>query len=89
MAILDVISSLAFSQKSDIYKKLVVEEQKVRELSRRRVEHRRSRLVVSRCQVLVDKSDMAYVKAEIDKVLTDLKTNPVDSIAPHPNQEFH
>ncbi|VXD13772.1 pitrilysin family protein [Marinoscillum sp. 108] len=80
MAILDVISSLAFSQKSDIYKKLVVEEQKVRELSAGGLNTVDPGLW-SVDAMLVDKSDMAYVKTEIDKVLTDLKTNPVDSIA--------
>ncbi len=78
MAVLDVIGSLAFSQKSDIYKKLVVEEQKVRQLSGGGMNTKDPGLW-SVNTVLVNKQDMTYVKAEIDQVLESLKTEPVDA----------
>jgi len=77
MATLDIISGLAFSEKSDIYKKLVVEEQKVRNLSAGALNTVDPGLW-SVNTMLVNKDDMAYVKKEIDKVLEDLKSNPVD-----------
>ncbi len=77
MAVLEVISSLAFSEKSDIYKKLVVEEQKVRRLGAGALSTVDPGLW-SVNTMLVNKDDMAYVKSEVDKVLSDLKNNPVD-----------
>ena len=78
MAVLDIIGILGFSQKSDIYKKLVVNEQKVRNLSAGGMNLVDPGLwTVS--SVLVNKEDMAYVKSEIDALLEKLKTEPVDS----------
>lgn len=77
LAVLDVISGIAFSEKSDMYKKLVVEEQKVRNLGAGALNTVDPGLW-SVNTMLVNKADMAYVKEEIDKVLEDLKTNPVD-----------
>jgi zinc protease len=80
MAVLDVIGTLAFSQKSDIYKKLVIDEQKVRQLSAGGFNTVDPGLW-SVNSVLVKKEDMSYVKSEIDQVLERLKTEPVDSIS--------
>lgn len=78
MATLDIIGKLAFSEKSDIYKKLVVEEQKIRQLSAGAMNTVDPGLW-SVNSVLVDKKDMDYVKSEIDQVLEKLKTEPVDT----------
>ncbi|MFY0608283.1 MAG: insulinase family protein [Cyclobacteriaceae bacterium] len=78
MAVLDIIGSLAFSQKSEIYKKLVVEEQKVRQLSAGGLNTKDPGLW-SVNTVMVSKEDMTYVKSEIDKVLESLKSEPVDA----------
>lgn len=77
-AVLDVISGIAFSQKSDIYKKLVVEEQKVRSLDAGALNTVDPGLW-SINTVLVNKEDMGYVKAELDKLLEKLKTEPIDA----------
>ncbi|QSE98266.1 M16 family metallopeptidase [Fulvivirga lutea] len=79
MAVLDVIGNMAFAEKSDIYKKLVIEEQKVRSLSAGGLNMVDPGLW-SVNAVLVDKSDMSYVKSEIDALLEKLKTEPVDSV---------
>ncbi|MFT7030556.1 MAG: zinc protease [Marinoscillum sp.] len=78
MAVLDVIGSLAFSQKSDIYKKLVVDEQKVRQLGAGGLNTVDPGLW-SISTTLVNKGDMAYVKDEINTVLEKLKLEPVDA----------
>ena len=77
MQALDVIGTLAFGEKSDIYKKLVVEERKVRQLNAGGYDMADPGLW-SVDAVLVDKEDMVSVKQEIDKVLEELKTSPVD-----------
>ncbi len=78
MAVLDIIGTLAFSQKSDIYKKLVVDERKVRQLGAGGMNMVDPGLW-SVNAILVNKGDMAYVKTEIDQVLNNLKTEPVDT----------
>lgn len=78
MSTLDVISSIAFSEKSPIYKKLVVNEQKVRQLYAGGLDMVDPGLW-SVNAVLVDQSDMTAVKNEIEKVLEELKTKPIDS----------
>lgn len=78
MATLDVISTLAFSKKSDIYKKLVVDEQKVRSLSAGGLNLVDPGLW-SVNATLVNKDDMNYVFNEITQELDKLKNDPVDS----------
>ncbi|MFY0653034.1 MAG: insulinase family protein [Cyclobacteriaceae bacterium] len=78
MAVLDIISGIAFSEKSNIHKKLVVNERKIRQLYAGGSDSRDPGLW-SVNAMLVNKEDMAYVKSEIDKVLEGLKNNPVDS----------
>lgn len=77
MATLDIIGSLAFSEKSAIYKQLVVDEQKVRSLSAGGFNTVDPGLWTVTA-VLVDDNDMPEVKQELMQVLEDLKNNPVD-----------
>lgn len=79
MAVLDIIASLAFSEKSAIYKKLVVDEGIVRQLSAGGMDMVDPGLW-SVDAVLVNKEDMNDVKNEIEGVLEKLKTEPVNSI---------
>ena len=74
---IDLMLELGFSQKSDIYKKLVVEEQKVRFIVPDNDNTRDPFLVGVICQVY-DVEDTVYVREEIEKVLEGFKTNPVD-----------
>lgn len=78
LAVLDIIGSIAFSEKSDIYKKLVVDEQKARSLSAGGLDMVDPGLW-SVNAVLVNQSDMTEVKNEIENVLSKLKTVEVDS----------
>ena len=66
MAALDVIGSLAFSERSDIYKKLVVDERKVRQLNAGGFNTVDPGLW-SVDAILVNKEDMTEVKNEIDE----------------------
>tara|TARA_Y100001972_G_C7660643_1_gene333170 strand:+ start:672 stop:2048 length:1377 start_codon:yes stop_codon:yes gene_type:complete len=79
MAALDVIGTLAFSERSPIYKKLVEEERIVRELSAGGYNTVDPGLW-SVDAVLVKKEDLTKVKNEIVSVLEKLKTEPVDSL---------
>lgn len=78
MAALDIIGNLAFSERSDIYKKLVVDERKVRSLWAGGNDLVDPGLWSVNC-MLQSAEDLTYVKQEIDKVLEDLQNNPVDS----------
>ncbi|MCB0504214.1 MAG: insulinase family protein [Cyclobacteriaceae bacterium] len=78
MAVLDVIGSIAFSEKSPIYKKLVVDERKVRQLDAGGLDMVDPGLW-SVDAVLVNPDDMTEIKNEIEGVLEKLKTEPVDS----------
>ncbi|MAX24277.1 MAG: peptidase M16 [Phycisphaeraceae bacterium] len=79
MAALDVIGSLAFSERSDIYKKLVVDERKVRQLNAGGFNTVDPGLW-SVDAILVNKEDMTEVKNEIDELIEKLKSEPVDSV---------
>lgn len=78
MATLDIIGSLAFSEKSDIYKKLVVDEQKVRSLGAGGINTVDPGLW-SINAVLVKADDMNYIYDEIKNELEKLKTESVDT----------
>lgn len=78
LAVLDLIGSLAFSEKSPIYKKLVVDERKVRQLSAGGLDMVDPGLW-SIDAVLVKQEDMTEVKNELEGVLEKLKSEPVDS----------
>lgn len=77
-AALDIISTLLFSERSDLYKKLVVEEQKLRFLNGGAF-FTRDPYLFSISASVVEEEDMQYVKDEIVKALHAMKNNPVDS----------
>ena len=79
VAALDVISTILFSERSDLYKKLVIDEQKVRYLSGGYFFTRDPYLYTISTSV-VKEEDMQYVKDEIDKALAQIITQPVDEL---------
>lgn len=75
---LDVLSSVLFSEKSDLYNKLVVKEQKLRALEGGMF-FTRDPYVFSITATLVDAADMKYVQDEIMKALDKVKKEQVDA----------
>jgi len=73
---LDLISSLGFSQTSELYQKLVIKEQKVDTLGADFEDHRDPYLLTVLARVK-DPKDIEYTKAEIIKAFESYKTNPV------------
>lgn len=76
MPALDVLSSILFSKKSELYKKLVLNEQKVRFIQGSATDSRDPNLFNIYSSV-VKAADMQYVKDEIVKALEAAKTNKV------------
>jgi len=76
-AVLNIISGLMFSRKSDLSKKLVLKEKKVRDLSLYPSNNKDPDLIEISAS-LRKKEDMQYVKDEIVNTLNGLKTTPVD-----------
>jgi len=77
MPALDVLSSIVFSQTSDLYKKLVLDERKVRFLGGG-AQDSRDPYLFSINVSMVDKADMQYIKDEIVKAIENVKINGVD-----------
>ncbi len=77
MPALDVLSSIVFSNTSDLYKKLVLEERKARFIGGGAFDSRDPN-VFSIQASLVNKSDMQYVKDEIEKAIENVRKNGVD-----------
>jgi zinc protease len=77
MPALDALSSIVFSQTSDLFKKLVLEERKVRFLGGGAMDSRDPYLITINVS-MVDKADMQYVKDEIVKAIENVKANGVD-----------
>lgn len=77
MPAIDVLNTILFSQNSRLYKKLVIEEQKVRFLSGNARDSRDPNLISIQAS-LVDKADLQYVKDEIVKAIDEVKTSGVD-----------
>lgn len=77
MPALDVFSSIVLSQTSDLFKKLVLEERKVRFLGGGAQDSHDPYLITINVS-MVDKADMQYVKDEILKAIENVKTNGVD-----------
>ena len=77
MPALDALSSIVFSQTSDLYKKLVLEERKVRFLGGGAQDSHDPYLITINVS-MVDKADMQYVKDEIIKAIENVKKNGVD-----------
>jgi zinc protease len=78
MHAIDLLNAILFSEKSDLYNKLVVAEQKVRDLNGGANNTRDPYLVQIQAS-LVDAKDMQYVKDEIMKAIEQMKTKPVDA----------
>jgi zinc protease len=70
---LDLISSLGFSQTSDLYQKLVIKEQKVDQLGADFEDHRDPYLLTVLARVK-DPKDIEYVKGEIIKAFDSFRT---------------
>jgi zinc protease len=77
MPALDVLSSIVFSPTSDLYKKLVLEEQKVRFLGGGAYDQRDPGLFTIQAS-LVEKDDMPYVMEEIEKAIAKVQREGVD-----------
>ena len=75
---LDILASALFSERSELYKKLVVKEQKVRTLYGGSYFTRDPYLFTINA-MLVNPADMQYVKDEIMNALEDMKTRTLDS----------
>lgn len=77
MPALDVLSSVLFSEKSELYKKLVIDEQKVRFIGGGASDSRDPNLFGIQTSV-VNPDDMQYVKNAIIDAIEKAKTTPVD-----------
>lgn len=77
MPALDVLASLVFSDTSELYKKLVLDEQKVRFIGGGAYDSRDPNLFSIQAS-LVEKQDMGYVMSEIEKALAKVKAGGVD-----------
>jgi zinc protease len=77
MPALDVLSTILFSQNSELYKKLVLEEQKARFIGGG-AQDSRDPFLISIDASLYKASDMQYVKDEVIKAVEKVKTQGVD-----------
>ena len=77
MPTLDVIASILFSPTSDLYKKLVIEEQKVRFIGGGASDSRDPGLFTIQVS-MVDKADMPYVMTQIEEAIEKVKKEGVD-----------
>ncbi len=78
MPALDALASMVFSDTSELSKKLVIEEQKIRFIGGGAFDSRDPGLFTIQVS-MVDKDDMAYVMAEIEKAIAKVKTEGVDA----------
>ena len=77
MAAVDVMNAILLSEKSALYNKLVVNEQKLRSLDGGANSTRDPYLIEVQASV-VEQKDMQYAKDEIMKAIEKMKTTPVD-----------
>ncbi len=77
MPALDILSAILFSEKSDLYKKLVIDEQKARTLGGG-ASDTKDPYLFSVQSSLVKADDMQHVKDEIMKAIEKAKKEPVD-----------
>ena len=77
MPAIDVLNTLLFSQNSALYKKLVVEEQKLRFIGGGAMDSRDPYLISIQAS-FINKDDFQYVRGEITKAIEDIKKNGVD-----------
>jgi len=78
MPALDVLASIVFSDTSELNKKLVIEEQKIRFIGGGAFDSRDPGLFTIQVS-MVEKDDMAYVMDEIEKAIAKVKTEGVDA----------
>jgi zinc protease len=78
MPALDVLASIVFSNTSDLSKKLVIEEQKVRFIGGGANDSRDPNLFTIQVS-MVEKEDIPYVKSEIDKAIAKVKSEDIDA----------
>ena len=78
MPALDVLASIVFSDTSELYKKLVLEEQKVRYMSGGAFDTVDPHLFSIQAS-LVDKNDIGYVMGEIEKAIEKVQKEGVDA----------
>jgi len=78
MPALDVLASIVFSPTSELYKKLVLDEQKVRFLGGGAYDSRDPGLFSIQAS-LVNKEDMPYVKSEIEKAIAKVQAEGVSA----------
>lgn len=77
MPAIDVLNTILFSQNSPLYKKLVVEEQKLRFLGGGAMDSHDPYLINIQAS-FISKDDFQYVRDEITKAIEDIKKNGVD-----------
>jgi len=77
MPTLDIISSMLFSENSDLFKKLVIQEQKARFIGGGAFDSKDPNLFNIQAS-LIKKEDLQYVKDEIVKALQNVQANGVD-----------
>ncbi len=77
MPALDVLSSIVFSQTSDLFKKLVLEERKARFIGGGALDSRDPNLFAIQASLIND-ADLQYVKDEIVKAIEKIKLEGVD-----------
>ncbi|MFD2245814.1 M16 family metallopeptidase [Pontibacter ruber] len=74
---LSILTTILFSENSDLYRKLVVDEQKARFIGGG-PQFSRDPNLISIAASVVKAEDMQYVKDEITRVLNEAKTQPID-----------
>ena len=77
LAAIDVLNTILFSQNSDLYKKLVINEQKVRFLGGGAMDTHDPYLISIQAS-FIDKSDFQYVRDQITMAIENVKKNGVD-----------
>ena len=76
---LDILCAAYFGENSALYNKLVIVEQRVRSLSAD-AQMTRDPFLISIEASLVNDSDFAYVKKQMEKTLADIKIKPIDPV---------
>lgn len=77
MPAIDVLNTILFSENSELYKKLVIDEQKLRFLGGGAFDSRDPNLISIQSS-FISKDDFQYVRDEITKAIENVKTNGVD-----------
>jgi len=77
LAAIDVLNTILFSQNSDLYKKLVINEQKLRFLGGGAMDTHDPYLISIQAS-FIDKSDFQYVRDQITLAIENVKKNGVD-----------